>query len=174
MCQLCDEADAYLAQVEAAAKKRAEEQRKQASRSADEGKRVASEAPHGRRRQLSAAKRAMMLILAALAASPSAAAESSPAEALKGCWQPPDTTVTYCFDVEVAGEFVTRAAGGDGWDGGGHYTIDGDRLRMDEGEGRTCTFGVSGDVLTLSQCTADQTVVASEPIEDETWGRVPQ
>jgi hypothetical protein len=146
----------------------------------------------------------MMLALAALAALPSAAAEPSPADAIKGCWQLRDTpgevslraedpsyasTVTYCFDEEVVGEFVTRAAevngdkdesgngvdaGGDGWDGGGHYAIDGDRLRLDEGEGRTCAFAISGDVLTLSQCVADQTMATSEPIEDTTWDRVPQ
>jgi hypothetical protein len=105
-------------------------------------------------------------------------AEPLPADALKGCWElrgvTPGEAVTYCFDAEVAGEFVTRASGGDGWDGGGRYSIDGDRIRLDEGEGRTCAFAISGDVLTLNQCVADQTMAAGEPIEDTTWARVPQ
>lgn len=36
MCQLCDEADAYLAEIEARAKKREEEQRKAGNREQDQ------------------------------------------------------------------------------------------------------------------------------------------
>jgi hypothetical protein len=45
MCQLCDEADAYLAEIEARAKAREDEKRKQAPGSAGRGSRVATETP---------------------------------------------------------------------------------------------------------------------------------
>jgi hypothetical protein len=122
---------------------------------------------------------------------PESAAE--PAERLKGCWELRDTIrelsrraedpfyasmATYCFDVEVPGELVTRAAefsgykdddgnwvngGGDGWQEGFPYAIEGDRVVVDGIW--NCAFWASNDILRLTQCE-------SATIEDSTWDRV--